>query len=112
MLISSIREKLTRGELSSRGDTIAARVVAALQTMEPRPHLMFVVEETPEQGEDILTVLLSSSLVVEVEVSRLTNEIVLEQKPISEFLQNASKNRRRTMAIALELLKESSAKSQ
>lgn len=89
-----------------------AKLLLALRSKLPDLLSAYVVDWIPEQGEDIYTVIVGQDLVAVVEIDRLSaaREPLVDVYTLEEYRKehaSLSQERRRKLAVALELIKKS-----
>ncbi|MBZ4423208.1 hypothetical protein [Myxococcus sp. RHSTA-1-4] len=86
-------------------------LLSALRTRFPDLSKAYVVDWIPEQGEDIFTVVIPGNMVTIVEIERTANPALprVEVYSLEEYRKGhrtPTKERRRKLELALELLRQ------
>lgn len=114
MKINDENFEILRRELESSSNRLFsgenAKLLSALKTRFPDLLGAYVVDWIPEQGEDIYTVIIGRDLVAVIEIDRQSaaGEPLIDVYTIEEYRKehpSLSKERRRKLAVALELIK-------
>lgn len=81
------------------------RDIKTLRQQFPNMITAYVLDWTPEQGEDIVTYLVNTDMVAIIETDRLdpSVEAIIKIKTISEYMKGKSKINRIKIAVALDL---------
>lgn len=108
-LIGSLTEQQLREELirSNRAlqDGTSGRLAGVLASAGIDVAGAYVLNWTPEQFEDIYSVLISINEVLHVEIPRSEGAIQLEREMLASYERDCSKSHRLRIAVARDLLR-------
>jgi hypothetical protein len=103
-----IRKQLTKSHIALFHDEKKIRFLNTLKDNFPQMKTAYILYWVPEQGEDMLTCLINTDLIAEIEIDRydLTAKPIVEFFPLDyEYIKKHRKISQITIAIALELAK-------
>lgn len=99
-----LREELVRSNLALRDGSYGLRLTALLKSVNVNLADAYVLQWIPEQGEDIYTLLVSSSEVLIVEIPRGKGEGQLDRQSLVAYSARCSKHHRLKIAVAQDLI--------
>ena len=109
-LIGSKIEKDFRAELIKSRDSLfneknMGKLLTVLRASDAELKTAYIIDWTPEQGEDIYRVLVNTDYIAMVELDRINPNAgpIVEKMPLSEYQQGLSKSARIKLAVAIDL---------
>ena len=102
-----IREVLINEHIALFKTNQYLRLTQVLKMHFPNMKTAYFLEHTPEQGEDIYTLLVDIDMVVKIEISRDNSEIpIVEVGCVRDFRIGLSKINQIKMDVAIDLAKK------
>jgi len=101
-----IRRQLIGSHESLFNDEIRSGLLSIIERFFPQMKTAYILFWTPEQGEDIFSLLINNDTIASVEIDRYDSNIepIVESKPLDNtFIKGLRKNPQITLAIALQL---------
>jgi len=101
-----IREGLLKSHQSLFHDERSSRLLSILKTFFPEMKTAYIIYWTPEQGEDIFSLLINNDKIASIEIDRYDPSIepIVESEPLNNiYIKGLRKIPQITLAIALEL---------
>ncbi|WP_251038565.1 hypothetical protein [Paenibacillus albidus] len=100
-----IREQLIVSNKSLFEDEEKKRLLNVIQENHPNMVTAYVLHWIPEQAEDFYKVLINDSIIVDIELDRLNQNImpIIKSVPISQYKVGLSKINQIKLAVAIDL---------
>ncbi|WP_010497513.1 hypothetical protein [Paenibacillus elgii] len=109
-LIGSITEQYYRAQLiefnrSLFHDHSMKRLLGIIQQAFPEMKTAYILGITPDQGEDVYTILMNNDFIVYIELDRynLETEPMIETKPVKDYKRGLSRIGQIQLAVAMDL---------
>lgn len=101
------RKELQASRIRLFDDISMRRFLNIIRETFPTMKTAYILYWTPEQGEDIITFLVDTHSVIEIELDRYDNKIapIVEVYPIDNLIKGRSKTNQIKIAVALDLAK-------
>lgn len=111
-LIGSKTEDDLRAELQAShealfNDPARRRLLMALRGRYPAMRTAYVLNWTPEQGEDLYSVLIDDAVIASVELDRVNPEAepIMSETPLQKYVKGLRGAGRTKLAVALDLVR-------
>ncbi|KPV61170.1 hypothetical protein QJ48_01465 [Paenibacillus sp. A3] len=103
-----IREQLIASNKSLFEEEEKKRLLNVIQENFPNMVTAYVLHWIPEQAEDFYKVLINDSIIVDIELDRLNQNImpIIKSVPISQYKVGLSKINQIKLAVALDLVQK------
>lgn len=101
-----IRSQLVKSHESLFNDEMRSGLLSVIKTFFPQMKTAYILYWTPEQGEDIFSLLINNDTIASVEIDRYDSSIkpIIESRPLDNtYLEGLRRIPQITLAIALEL---------
>lgn len=99
------RKELQASKIRLFNDTTMSRFLSIIKGTFPDIKTAYILYWIPEQGEDIITFLVDTHSVIEIELDRFNHKIdpIFEVYPLEWFIKGLSKWNQIKIAVALDL---------
>lgn len=112
ILIGSKTEQEFRKQLLHSHEYLFVRksnqkVLDVLNAYFPNMKTAYIIDQVPEQGEDIYTILIDTDYIIRVEIERrnLTAEPIIQTIGLNDYKYGLSKVKQIKLAVAIDLAK-------
>jgi hypothetical protein len=102
-----LRAQLQASHESLFNDPGRRRLLTALRSKCPELRTAYVLNWTPEQGEDLYCVLVDGAVVVDVELDRMNVDVepIIATTPLAKYIKGLRGADRIKLAVALDLVR-------